>query len=84
MQQLTALLSSIPTTFRPLVGGLLGCMVIVAGLMILTAGRSSGQVAGGILTIRNAIGGVIVVGIGAALIASILAGGGIAIPGATP
>lgn len=83
MAQLQQLLTSIPTTARPLIGGIVGVMVIVAGLMILTAGRSSTQVAGGLLTLRNVVFGVIVCVIGGGIIIGLLGGGGIAVPGAS-
>ena len=81
MPQLQALLNSIPTTVRPLLGGVVGIMVIVAGLMIMTAGRSSQQVAGGLLTLRNVIFGAIIAVIGGGIIVGFLAAGGITVPG---
>jgi hypothetical protein len=81
MPQLQALLNSIPTTVRPLLGGVVGIMVIVAGLMIMTAGRSSQQVAGGLLTLRNVVFGAIIAVIGGGIIVGFLAAGGITVPG---
>ena len=69
MDSVVAIFQKLPTELRPLVGALFTCMLAIAGLMIMTSGRSSTQVAGGLLTIRNAIfGGLIFVLAGVALV----------------
>lgn len=77
MQALVNVFNQLPNQLRPLVAALFACMVAVAGLMILSAGRSSNQVAGGLLTIRNAVFGAVIFVLAAGVLISVLNGSGI-------
>jgi hypothetical protein len=79
VEQLVTLFNNLPGQLKPLVVSLFTLMCAIAGLMIMTAGRNGGQVAGGLLTIRNAVFGGIIFVIAATVLLSVLRGAGVGI-----
>jgi hypothetical protein len=77
MEQIVQIFNNLPTQLRPLVAALFACMCAIAGLMVMTAGRNSNQVAGGLLTIRNAVLGGAIFVLAAAALVSFLGSSGI-------